>query len=482
MIVMPDAAPLLSSDRPAINVVANRLPVAWTDGEGWHSAPGGLVTALEAFVRSCPVAWFGSETALGSHDGPTPAWEHGPLHAISTEPAVAERAINGVANSTLWPALHGLNDRVLWHDDWWDSYVAFNRRFAAEVAARAAPDGLVWVHDYHLLLVPMMLASERPDLAVGLSIHTPFDADAMSKLPCADALAEALARPVAVGMQTKRDLLEVQRFVRGRGAGSMSAVLSPVSVDPEVLTTLARDPATLALAARLRHDLGDRRLIVGIDRLDYTKALPERISAIDRAFHHGSIHPDDTEIVQIAQPTRAQLAMYRDLRLTVERSAQEVSSRWLRADGTTSLHVVVGSRSRREVAALLSVADIALVTPERDGMNLVAKEFSIVNEERGGVLVLSRGAGASDELADGSVLVDGGDPASVGDGIETAVSLDEAHRREWASQRAAAVRGWTAHDWAASFCRTVIERSGVSNAGAVSECLDAMRARIPTAR
>lgn len=480
MIVMPDVAPL-PVDRPSINVVANRLPVAWTDGEGWRRAPGGLVTALEAFVRCCPVAWFGSEAALGSHGGPTPAWEHGPLHPISTEPAVAEQAINGVANSTLWPALHGLRGRVRWHDDWWDSYVAFNRRFAAAVAAQAAPDGLVWVHDYHLLLVPMMLAIERPDLAIGLSIHTPFDADAMSELPCADAIAEALASPVAVGMQTHRDVLEVQRFVRGRGMGSVSAVLSPVSVDPEVLTTLARDPVTLALATRLRHDLGDRRrLIVGIDRLDYTKAIPERIKAIDRAFRHGSIHPDDVEIVQIAQPTRAQLAMYRDLRLTVERSAHEVASRWLRSDGTTPLHVVVQPRSRREVTGLLSVADIALVTPVRDGMNLVAKEFSIVNEERGGVLVLSRGAGAAEELGDGSVLVDGADPASVADGIEAAVGLDDASRRTWASQRAATVRGWTAHDWAASFCRTVIERSGVSNEGAVSECLDAMQTRIPT--
>jgi trehalose 6-phosphate synthase len=262
-------------------------------------------------------------------------------------------------------------------------------------------------------------------------------------------LADALVWPSLIGVQTENDRSALLEFC---GAAS-AVVVSPVSIDPEELSILAHERATSALAERWRSRAGTRRLIVGIDRIDHTKGLLQRLDALDRAFRHGSMHPDDVDIVQIARPSRTGSATSRALRLDVERRAHQVASHWLRGDGSPALQMIAEGVDRRQVAALLTVADIALVTPVRDGMNLLAKEFSICNEARSGVLVLSRGAGAALELGNAAVLVDGADPASVADGLGRAITLDAPTRRTMARRRADAVRSWTSQDWGSDFER-----------------------------
>jgi trehalose 6-phosphate synthase len=448
---MPPGALLPS--RPHVHVVANRLPVTWSPSSGWGRAPGGLVTALEAYVRRHPVTWIGSSASLGDVSGASPTWPHGPMRRVPIERDLAERSVNGLSNSCLWPALHGMPDRVRWRDHWWEAYRAHNERFAEIVADTAAPGDLIWIHDYHLLLVAELLAVARPDLVVGLSLHTPVDAATLGDLPVASALAEALQAPTLVGVQTRADLEAMSDFCARRPD---STVVSPVSIDPAELTELGRERATQTLTERIRNRLDGRVLLVGIDRIDYTKSIIQRLDAIDRAFRHGLIRPDDVEIIQIAQPSRAGLSVYRDLRLGIERRGHDVASNWLRSDGTPAVRLVTEGRDRRHVAALLAAADVALVTPVRDGMNLLAKEFSILNEARSGVLVLSEGAGAAAELGAASVLVDGGDPPSVAAGIARAVSLDAPTRRDMARRRADATRAWTSEHWAADFERRLL--------------------------
>ncbi len=444
----------LEPTRPRMLVVANRLPLAWTSTTGWQRAPGGLVTALDSFVPRHPSVWIGSSASLGDPDVATPTWPHGSLRQVAITPALANAAVDGMANSCLWPALHGMTRSVKWRDEWWRAYQDHNERFARTVAEVAASGDLVWIHDHQLLLVAEFLAVERPDLTVGLSIHTPFDANTIAALPVADALARALEVPALIGVQTVGDHAELARFCRTR---RNDTVVSPVSIDPASLTALSRERATQVLVERLRARVASRRLIVGVDRIDSTKAIPQRIEAIDRAFRSGIIHPDEVEIVQIAQPSRTSLTVSRELRLQIERRAHDVASNWLRSDGTAALRVSTEGCDRRQVAALLTAADMALVTPRRDGMNLVAKEFSILNEPRSGALVLARGAGAADDLGAGSVLVDGDDPASVVDGIAQAFALDVATRREMARRRADTVRSWTSEHWAADFERRLLD-------------------------
>jgi len=444
----------VESSCPRLLLVANRLPITWAPTSGWGRAPGGLVTSLESVARRKQVTWFGSSASLGDDGGVAPTWPHGTIHQVRVEADLAARAVAGFSNSCLWPALHAIGNQVRWREGWWDAYRAFNARFAREVARTALLGDLVWVHDHHLLLVPEMLTVERPDLVVGLSLRTPVDATVLAGLPMTEALTEALTAPAVIGVQTQRDLAELAAFCPNRLG---SVVVSPASIDPIELLELARSRATRALVERLRGSLGSRLLVVGVDRIDHTKALLQRIDAIDRAFRQGHLRPDDVEIIQIAQPSRTEQAAYRELRVEVERRAHDVSSRWVRSDGTPALRVITEGRDRRSVAALLSAADIALVTPARDGMNLVAKEFSIYNEQRGGVLVLGEGAGAADELGDASVLVDGSDSASIANGIARAVSLDESTRRIMARRRADAVRSWTSQHWASDFERRLLD-------------------------
>ena len=447
------ATPDPDSPPPTVVVVANRLPVAWSATAGWERAPGGLVTALEAHARRRTTTWIGSAASLGDTGATPPAWPHGRLVQVPIEPGLAEFAIGGMSDSCLWPALHGLVERVRWRDDWWEAYRLLNEQFARTIVDDTPAGALVWVHDHQLLLVPQLVVALRPDLTVGLSVHTPFDAAALAELPVADHLAVALEHPAVIGLQTTADRSQLVEFCPQRRG---ETIVSPVSIDPDELTALVRDRATTTLVERLRTRLHDRRLIVGIDRIDHTKALTQRLDAIDRAFRRGSIRPDDVEIVQIAQPSRIGLAASRELRLELERRAHEVASHWLRSDGAPALRVVTEGRDRRQVAALLAAADVALVTPARAGMNLVSKEFSICNESRAGVLVLSRGAGAVDELGEASVLVDGADAASVADGIARAVALDAETRRRMARRRADAVRSWTSKDWASDVERRLV--------------------------
>jgi trehalose 6-phosphate synthase len=442
------SAGALDPSRPHVHVVANRLPVTWSPSAGWGRAPGGLVTALESYVRRHPVTWIGSSASLGNASGPSPTWPHGPVRQVPIEPALAAAAVNGMSNCCLWPALHGMNDRVRWREEWWDAYRVHNERFSEAVASTAAHGDLVWIHDYQLLLVAELLAEARPDLVVGLSLHTPIDAAALTDLPVASALTDALQAPRLVGVQTRADQEAISACCDRRRGGT---VVSPVSIDPVELTALGHDRATLMLTERIRSRLGTRSLLVGIDRIDHTKGILQRLDAIDRSFRLGRVTPDDVEIVQIAQPSRTGLSTYRDLSLAIERRAHDVASNWLRSDGTQALRTITEGRDRRQVAALLAAADVALVTPVRDGMNLVAKEFSILNEARAGVLVLSEGAGAAAELGSASVLVDGADPTSVAAGIARAVSLDVPARRDMARRRADVTRAWTSEHWAADF-------------------------------
>jgi trehalose-6-phosphate synthase len=226
---------------------------------------------------------------------------------------------------------------------------------------------------------------------------------------------------------------------------------SPVSVSPSDLDAVLRHPVTASLVQRERRATAVRTLVVGVDRIDYTKGVVERLWAYDVAFSRGWLHPDRTRIVQIAQPTRRTLDEYKILRVETERVAHELASRWRRSDGSSPVEVVIDTVDRRRVLALLSLADVCTITPIRDGMNLVAKEFSILNERHGGVLVMTRGAGAADALGDGAVVVEEVTPAAIAAGLERAVTLPDETRRQWAARRAAAVRAWTASDWADDF-------------------------------
>ena len=441
--------PGVTEHHASVWVVANRLPVAWDERSGWQRSPGGLVTALDAVVRSQRIGWIGAAPALGTDDHRPPRWDHGPVVPVRLDPKVANGAVNAICNGALWPALHGLQGWVEWRNSHWSDYLEHNRRFAETIIELTHPGDIVWVHDYHLLLVPRFLAQRGAGRSVILSIHTPID-PAVGGLPEAAALITGIAHADLVGVQTEADADALRRLLDrfSTTARRPEIHVSPVSVDPDALRRRAAGAVCTTIGRRITSGHEHRRLIVGIDRLDYTKGVPERLEALDLAFRRGWIDPERTDYIGIAQPTRTEVSAYRRLRLHTERLVHDLRVRWLRADGTNPIDVRFESLPPDYIVALLSVADVCAVTPLRDGMNLVAKEYAAVCKDDG-ILVLSSAAGVFDEFGPWVVDVDGGDVTSIATGLRRAFAVDELTRRTWTEARRTQLDRWTSATWSA---------------------------------
>jgi trehalose 6-phosphate synthase/phosphatase len=439
------------ADQPLI-VVSSRLPVTWSPEQGWTRSPGGLVTALEGLAMRRRLVWFGHQ---GSGEAVLPPrWPHAELRPIRIDATTAHDALDGLANRALWPALHGMSERVRWRHEWWDAYQRYNAAFADVLAPTLRPGSRVWVHDYQLLLLPELLRRRVPGVHIGLSLHTPFDLTAMGDLPAAGALAGGMSAARCIGTQTDGDRRAVREFLVGNASPAVplpALFTSPVSIDTASTRALLDDPRTQLLGERERSSTDGRRLVVSVDRLDYTKGIIERMRGYDEAFRRGWLVPDEVRLVQVTQPTRVRLPEYRSLRIEVERLAHAVNARWRRSDGSFPLETMIESLDRRHVAAFLAAADVCLVTPRRDGMNLVAKEFAVLNEGRNGALVLTAGAGAAAELAHGAIVLDTLSPLSVASAIRDGLTMGQGERARRGAVLADAVGSWTALAWANAF-------------------------------
>jgi len=402
-------------------VVANRLPVdrvVDAQGQGtWQRSPGGLVSAMEGVMADRGGAWVG----WAGEPGPAPEpFSEGPLYLrpVSLAAADVEEYYEGFSNDTLWPIYHDVIVQATFHRQWWNTYRAVNRRFAQAVAEVAAPGGTVWVHDYQLQLVPAMLREIRPDLRIGWFNHIPFPpVELFAQLPWRRALIEGLLGADFLGFQRTADADNFLRSCRrmlglstkGRtvtftpaGETSQSRTVRasaiPISVDFRGLAALARTPEVRARAAEIRASLGDPEvLMLGVDRLDYTKGIRHRLKAYGELLQDSSLSPPTVTLMQVATPSRERVDAYRALREDVERTVGQINGE-SSVVGSTAIHYLHRSYPREEMVAMFVAADIMLVTPLRDGMNLVAKEYVSCRNDLGGALVLSEFTGAWHEL------------------------------------------------------------------------------------
>nr|MBA3527839.1 trehalose-6-phosphate synthase [Propionibacteriaceae bacterium] len=396
-------------------VVANRLPVdriERDDGEvDWRTSPGGLVTALEPVMRAHDGAW------VGWHGAPDeelePFVDSGLLLVpVALSSLEVEEYYEGFSNGTLWPLYHDVVAHPDFHREWWDSYVAVNQRFANVTAEVAEREAIVWVQDYQLQLVPRMLRTLRPDLRIGFFLHIPFPpTELYQQLPWRNQILEGLLGADLVGFQLpggaqnflrlvrQRLHLETQRDrIRTPDGRTVTAKAFPISIDTRGLQKLASSPETKARAAEIRRDLGEpRTLFLGVDRLDYTKGLPEKIRAFGELVVDGFIDPEQAAFIQVATPSRERVDQYRKLRDDIDRLVGRINGDIGRI-GRPPISYLHTSYPRHEMAALYLAADVMVVTPLRDGMNLVAKEFVACRQADDGALVLSEFAGAAKEL------------------------------------------------------------------------------------
>ncbi|WP_350349588.1 bifunctional alpha,alpha-trehalose-phosphate synthase (UDP-forming)/trehalose-phosphatase [Agromyces sp. G08B096] len=465
-------------------VVSNRLPVDYREGPGgeteWRSSPGGLVTALEPVMRAADGAWVGW---AGVADREFDPFEHDGISIIPVPLSADELEdyYEGFSNDTLWPLYHDVIAPPSFHREWWDAYVRVNRRFA-EAAARAAAEGaVVWVQDYQLQLVPRMLRESRPDLVIGFFNHIPFPAYGIySQLPWRRQVIDGLLGADVIGFQRAADAGNFSRAVRRlfgyttRGTvievpepdGEVRRVVArhfPISIDAGGFEELARRPDIQARARQIREELGNpKTVMLGVDRLDYTKGIRHRLKAFGELLRDGRLNVEDVTLVQVASPSRERVETYRQLRDEIELMVGR-----LNGDYSTLGHQAIAylhhGYPREEMVALYLAADIMLVTALRDGMNLVAKEYVACRFDNDGVLLLSEFTGASDELRQ-AVLVNPHDIEGLKDAMTEAVAMPQRERSRRMRALRKRVRDNDVANWSATFLKA-LTGSGQVTAG-----------------
>ena len=436
-----------AKDSRRLVVVANRLPVSRTrkkGGDEWTTSPGGLVSAMTPLLQEGEGAWVGWAGTPG--DAPAP-FEHDDiaLRPVGLTKGEVDAYYKGFSNSTLWPLYHDSLRTPQFRRRWWWPYVEVNRRFAEAAAETTRPGDIVWVHDYHLQLVPGMLRAMVPEARIGFFLHIPFPAvELYSRMPWRREIVEGLLGADLIAFQTP---LGAQNFVRaarrfskvkGRAGrlehdGRRVDVRAiPISIDTSRFEALAADEKVRRRAEQLRERLGARRkVLLGVDRLDYTKGIDVRLRAIEEMLKRGRYRADDVVYVQVAVPSRESVGEYIEIRSGVEEMVGRINGQFGET-GQSVVHYLRRSLAQDELVAYYLAADVMLVTPLRDGMNLVAKEFVSTRLDDSGVLVLSEFAGAANEL-DKAILVN---PFDV-DGMATAMeeSLEQSPARATRAMR-----------------------------------------------
>ncbi|WP_347882087.1 trehalose-6-phosphate synthase [Amnibacterium sp. CER49] len=421
----------------------------------WKPSPGGLVTALEPVMRRNHGAWIGW---TGVADDPIEPFESDGLRLfpLTLSEQEVEQYYEGFSNDTLWPLYHDVIAQPKYAREWWEAYSRVNERFADRAAEVAEQDGTVWVQDYQLQLVPRLLRERRPDLTIGFFNHIPFPAYGLySQLPWRQQIVEGLLGADLIGFQRRADAGNFLRAVRRlfhmptthnrvellpAGAGrwpnsgsekprSVVARHFPISIDTKAYVDLASSEAVRRRAEEIRHDLGDpSTIMLGVDRLDYTKGIGHRFTAYAELLAEGKLDVNDTVLMQVASPSRERVESYKALRDEIELTVGRVNGDYgtIRHSAISYLH---HGYPREEMVAMFLAADIMLVTALRDGMNLVAKEYVASRVDDDGVLVLSEFAGAADELKQ-ALLVNPHDIEGVKRAILHAVHMPRSERRQ----------------------------------------------------
>ncbi len=464
-------------------VVSNRLPVVLDNvNDRWQARPGsgGLVTALLPVLRDRGGMWIGwpgtSEERPGL-DEALAAVAHDTGYTLRAVPLSHEEVAgfyHGFSNEIIWPLFHDLHTLCNFDPAYWQAYTAVNQRYARVVAESTRPGDFIWVHDYHLMNVAAELRRAGHNSRLAFFLHIPFPPlDIFLKLPWRFHILRALLEYDLVGFQTLRDrrnFLECVRAlfddvgVRGKGQvltlrvnGRELRIGSfPISIDYEAFERHAAGPEVEALAEELRRALPNRQLILGIDRLDYTKGIPQRLEALRHALaRHPELHEHIT-LIQVVVPSRGDIPEYLDLKTRIERLVGEINGEFTRPGGWVPVHYVFRSLRRADLLAYYRAAQIALVTPLKDGMNLVAKEYCACSIEEDCVLILSEFAGAAAQMQNGALLVNPYDVEGVAEAIVRAFHMPADERRARMRRLRRGVRRQDIFWWVDGFLRAAI--------------------------
>jgi trehalose 6-phosphate synthase len=424
---------------------------------------GGLAVAIREALDRNGGLWFGwsGETVEGpAPEAATVTKGNVDYALIDLSPAEFEGFYNGYANSTLWPLFHYRLGLVKFQRADFQAYMAVNARFAAALTPLLKPDDVIWIHDYQLLPLAGELRKRNVANRIGFFLHIPLPGiDTLAVLPGLGALMRGLAGADLIGFQTERDLQNFRDFVRQEASGTIGAdgIIScfdrrleagafPIGIDAKGFTALAEKAVTKPDCVQLKVGLGARKLMIAIDRLDYSKGIPNRFEACEELLRSHPEHRGHVDLVQIASPSRSEVATYRDLRREIDRVSGRINSAFSELHWAP-IRYLARTYPRSALAGFCRIAQVGLVTPLRDGMNLVAKEYIAAQDPADpGVLVLSRFAGAAAQLTS-ALIVNPYDVDQCAEAMHRAITMPLPERKErWQAAMALVsrsdVRAW----------------------------------------
>lgn len=454
-----------------IVVVSNRVPAPAAAG----AQAGGLAVALEALMERRGGLWFGWNGRIATGEpGPVQTLDAGRVRYATVDLTQDEhdRYYNEFSNSTLWPLLHSMPELMTFDRRNAQAYRQVNARLVDALLPMLRADDLVWVHDYHLMCMPALLRSRGVRAPIGFFLHIPFpSADVLGAVPEAGALVRDLLAADLIGFQTANDvdnfaeaacrLGDALRMPGGwLNVGNRRVRLGvfPVEIEAQEFAATAETAWRAAPTERLRRSLSGQKLILGVDRMDPTKGLPQRLSGYRRLLETRPDWARRVTLLQIAAESRTDVTAYRDLRAQLEQAAGSINSAFSEPDWMP-VRLVARAGARTTMAGYMRQARVGLVTPLRDGMNLVAKEFVAAQDPADpGVLVLSSFAGAARQLGS-ALIVNPHDTDALADAIDAALRMDLAERQARWSDAWSAIKNTSALAWGRSFVAALLRAS-----------------------
>ncbi|MCB2379569.1 bifunctional alpha,alpha-trehalose-phosphate synthase (UDP-forming)/trehalose-phosphatase [Hymenobacter sp. BT635] len=450
-------------------IVSNRLPTkAQRTEEGLHFTPseGGLATGLGSIYRADGNVWVGWP-GVEIEDPTEQQLVTEELRNDSMAPVFLTQEeirdyYEGFSNELLWPTFHYFSQHAVYEQAYWDAYVTVNRKFCDAVLALAGPEDTIWVHDYQLLLLPQMLRAERPDASIGFFLHIPFPSQELIRvLPWRRELLEGMLGADLLGFHTygymRHFLSSVSQLLGYPSqnglieAGQRSVLVDafPMGVDYDKYAQVAESEEARASELLYRDALGDTRVILSIDRLDYTKGIAERLRAYERMLQ---LYPEwrgRVTLLMLVVPSRDQVEKYRALKVEIDELVGRINADY-RTITWTPIQYFYRSFPLEQLSGLYRLAEVALVTPMRDGMNLVAKEFIASKGERPGVLILSERAGAARELSD-ALIINPTDTRQLAEAMHEALVMPEDEQLLRLSNMQSVVSTYNVYHWVRLF-------------------------------
>ncbi|MBD3170329.1 MAG: trehalose-6-phosphate synthase [candidate division Zixibacteria bacterium] len=470
-------------------IVSNRLPIvldkddrgAWTVKTG----SGGLVTALAPVLRNRGGLWIGwpgvTDQDTCELDEVIARETQGAGYTFKTVNLTDEeedKFYRGFANEIVWPLFHDFMSYCVFNPEYWETYKRVNSKFADKILENAVGDDFVWVHDYHLMYVAREIRKRGIKSKLAFYLHIPFPPlDIFVRLPWRFQILYALLDYDLIGFQTLRDRRNFIQCVRtllkdvkiSGGKGQVASArwnnreigigAFPISIDYKEFEILAESQQVGEAAWYIHEELPERQIILGVDRLDYTKGIPERIRAFARALRrYPELKEARTTLVQVVVPSRRDIPKYIALKEEIEGLVGRINGEFTEA-GYTPIHYIYRGLNRVELLAYYRTCEIALITPLKDGMNLVAKEFCASDIEEHGVLILSEFAGTAAQLSIGALMVNPHDIDGVADAIYEAFKMPDSERRSRMHKLRRSVRRNNIFLWVDSFLQSAISRS-----------------------